>query len=100
MFTCMCLGASLLPQSYQYPNILEGADRIGGQLRGDKECPFSCVNQIWQSSEEGVNVNEGKRCFGVWLPRSALPYCFFHSPQKPYGLSGTVKGGWGSGRGE
>ena len=36
MFTCMCLGASLLPQSYQYPNILEGADRIGGQLRGDR----------------------------------------------------------------
>ena len=29
------------PQSYQYLNLSEGADRIGGQLRGDKKCPFS-----------------------------------------------------------
>ena len=28
-----CLGARLLPQSYQYPNLSEGADRVGGQLR-------------------------------------------------------------------
>ena len=28
-------------QSYQYPNLSEGADHIGGQLRGNKECPFS-----------------------------------------------------------
>ena len=40
-----CLGARLLPQSYQYPNLSEGADRIGGQLRGDKECPFSGVTK-------------------------------------------------------
>ena len=33
----------LLPQSYQYPNLSEGADRVGGQLRGDKECPFRDV---------------------------------------------------------
>ena len=32
-----CLGARLLSQSYQYPNFSEGADRVGGQLRGDKE---------------------------------------------------------------
>ena len=30
----------LLPQSYQYPNLSEGADNVGGQLRGDKEFPF------------------------------------------------------------
>ena len=42
-------------QSYQYPNLSEGTDCVGGQLRGDKECPF---NQIWQSLEEGA----GKRC--------------------------------------
>ena len=24
-----CLGAKLLPQSYQYPNLSEGADRVG-----------------------------------------------------------------------
>jgi len=70
-----CLGARLLPQPYQYPNLSEGADRVGGQLRGDKECLFSGVtkgflwtlstmftyllrNQIWQSLEEGA----GKRC--------------------------------------
>ena len=27
--------------NYQYPNLSEGADRVAGQLRGDKECPFS-----------------------------------------------------------
>ena len=36
-----CLGARLLPQSYQYPNLSEGADRVGGQPRGDKECPYA-----------------------------------------------------------
>ena len=40
-----CLGARLLPQSYQHPNLSEGADRAGGELRGDKECPFSGVNK-------------------------------------------------------
>ena len=32
-----CLGARLLLQSYKYPNLSEGADRVGGQLRGDKD---------------------------------------------------------------
>ena len=32
-----CLDARLLPQSYRYPNLSEGADRVGGQLRGDKD---------------------------------------------------------------
>ena len=40
-----CLGAKLLSQSYQYPNLSEGADRVAGQLRGDKECPFSGVTK-------------------------------------------------------
>ena len=31
---------------YQYPNLSEAADRVGGQLRGDKECPFSGVTKI------------------------------------------------------
>ena len=34
-----CLGARLLPQSYQYQNLSEGADRVGGQLRGEKSAP-------------------------------------------------------------
>ena len=47
-----CLGARLLLQPYQYPNLSEGADRVGGQLRGDKECPFSGVTnsgRVWIS---------------------------------------------------
>ena len=50
-----CLGAMLLPQSYQYPNLSEGADRVGGQLRGDKECPFSGVTKsgrVWRKVPE------------------------------------------------
>ena len=44
-----------LPQSYQYPNLSEGADRVGGQLRGDKECPFSGVTKsgrVWRKVPE------------------------------------------------
>ena len=48
----------LLPQSYQYPNFSEGADRVGGQLRGDKEYPFSGVTK---SLQEGA----GKAMLGV-----------------------------------
>ena len=51
----MCLGARLLPQSYQYGNLLEAADRVAGQLRGDKECPFSDVTKsgrVWRKVPE------------------------------------------------
>ena len=34
-----------LLQTTQYPNLSEGADRVGGQLRGDKERPFSGVTK-------------------------------------------------------
>ena len=49
------LGAKLLPQSYQYPNLSESADRVAGQLRGDKECPFSGVTKsgrVWRKVPE------------------------------------------------
>ena len=49
------LGARLLPQSYQYPNLSEGADRVGGQLRGDKECNYSGVTKsgrVWKKVPE------------------------------------------------
>ena len=52
---CACLGARLLPQSYQYPNLSEGTDRIGGQLRGDKECPLNGVTKsgrVWRKVPE------------------------------------------------
>ena len=38
-----------------YPNLSEGADRVGGQLRGDKECPFSGVTnsgRVWRRVPE------------------------------------------------
>ena len=51
-----CLGGvRLLPQSYQYPNLSGGADRVGGQLRGGKECPFSGVSKsgrVWRKVPE------------------------------------------------
>ena len=50
-----CLGTRLLLQFYQYPNISEGTDRVGGQLRGDKECPFSGVTKsgrVWRKVPE------------------------------------------------
>ena len=40
---------------YQYPNLSEGADRVGGQLRGDKECPFSGITKsgrVWRKVPE------------------------------------------------
>ena len=39
----------------QYPYLSEGAGRVGGQLRGDKECPFSGVTQsgrVWRKVPE------------------------------------------------
>jgi len=45
----------VLGQSYQHPNLSDGADRIGGQLRGDKECPFSGVTKsgrVWRKVPE------------------------------------------------
>ena len=50
-----CFGARLLPQSYQYPNLSEGADCVAGQLRGDEECPFSGVTKsgrVWRKVPE------------------------------------------------
>ena len=52
---CACLGARLLPQSYQCPNLSEGADRVSGQLHGDKECLFSGVTKfgrVWRKVPE------------------------------------------------
>ena len=61
-----CLGAKLLPQSYQYPNLSEGADHVGGQLRGDKECPFSDVTKsgrVWRKvPESGARSVLKMRC--------------------------------------
>ena len=50
-----CFGARLLLQSHYYRNLSEGADRVGGQLRGDKECPFGGVTKsgrVWRRVPE------------------------------------------------
>ena len=42
-------------QSYQYRNLSKGADRVAGQLRGDKERPFSGVTKsgrVWRKVPE------------------------------------------------
>ena len=61
-----CFGARLLLQSYYYLNLSEGTDRVGGQLRGDKECPFSGVTKsgrVWRKvPESGARSVGGKAC--------------------------------------
>ena len=45
----------VLSHNYLYPNLSEGADRVAGQLRGDKECPFSGVTKygrVWRKVPE------------------------------------------------
>ena len=40
---------------YKYPNLSESADRVAGQLRGDKEYPFSGVTKsgrVWRRVPE------------------------------------------------
>ena len=45
------VGSRLFPQCCECPTFsAEGADRVGGQLSGDKEWR----NQFWQSLEEGA----------------------------------------------
>ena len=51
----MYFGTRLLLQSYQYLNRSEGAARFAGQLRGDKEWPFSGVTKsgrVWRKVPE------------------------------------------------
>ena len=56
-------------QSYWYPNLSEGTDRVGGQLHGDKECPFSGVTKsgrvlkkVPESGARSVKEGARKRC--------------------------------------
>ena len=78
----------LFSKSYYYPKLLEGADSVGGQLHGDKECPFRDVTSsgsVWRKVPEcdprsvgfthTVKLMEGRPVavhgFGVWrgMPR-------------------------------
>ena len=54
----------LLPQSCQYPNLSEGADIVGGQLGGNKECPFNGVTssgKVWRKVPESDAQSVGWR---------------------------------------
>ena len=54
MFTCV-LGRLVASIVLSVPKPSEGADRVGGQLRGDKECPFSDVTKsgrVWRKVPE------------------------------------------------
>ena len=53
-------------QSYQYPNLSEGADRVGGQLCGDKRVPLQWRNQFRPSLDQGAE----KRCSECGLPQT------------------------------
>ena len=79
---CACLGSLillwLLPQSYQYPNLSEGTDHVGGQLRGDKEYPrpFSGVTKsgrVWRKVPESDARSVGNQptCPGPGVSSSA-----------------------------
>ena len=50
------MGAILLPQFNHYPNLAEALTAsVHGQLRGDKECPFSGVSRsgrVWRKVPE------------------------------------------------
>ena len=53
LFTCMPgrYVTSIVLSEYQYPNLSESADCVGGQLCGDKKCPFSGVTKsgrVWR----------------------------------------------------
>ena len=54
MFTCV-LWREVASTVILVPEPFEGADRVAGQLRGDKECPFSGVTKsgrVWRKVPE------------------------------------------------
>ena len=66
---CACLDTMLLPQSYQYPNLLECNDSINGKLRRDKERPFSGITNSGSLEEHARK--RCSACTGPWLPISS-----------------------------
>ena len=75
-------------QSYQYPNLSEGADRVGGQLRGDKECPFRGVTKsgrVWrmvpESDARSVVLTNPYRPRTVWARYGARTFPSVQPPR-------------------
>ena len=66
----------------EYPSISEGAGSVGGQLRGDKECPFSGVTKsgtVWRKVPESDEHSEGV----ILADRiSSIPGCIPGQPEE------------------
>ena len=78
----------------RYPNLSEGADRVDGQLRGDKECPFSGVTEygrVWgkvpESDARSVHwkLTVGEKSIAAHGDSNQSEYC----ATLPASLSGT-----------
>ena len=86
-----CLGARLLLQSYQYPHLSDGADHVGDQLRGDKECPFSGVTKsgrVWrkvpESDVRSMSPDLTVQRYYFYLHRLADNYDGTYPPPHPH----------------
>ena len=56
--------------NYYYRHLSEGADRVAGQVRGDKEYPFSGVTKsgrVWRKVPEGDVRSVCNRIFSINL---------------------------------
>ena len=62
---------TLVPNS----NLSESADRVGGQLRGDKEWPLQWRNQFWQSLNEGAGTRRSESHSEHRLPAPSSKLC-------------------------
>ena len=77
---------------FQYPNLSEGADRVGGQLRGDKECPVSRVTKsgrVWRKVPESDARSVGPALFLADTQLSES-LCAFISGEFKYAPCNTV----------
>ena len=88
MFTA-CFGVRLLLQSYQYPNLSECADRVGGQLRGDKECPFSGVTKSGRVCRE-VPESDARSVLFSHTPSLAFRHLSPNSAITGYASDGSL----------
>ena len=75
-----CLGTMLLPQSYYNPNPSKGADCVGGQLHGDKKCPFSGVTKSTRVCRKVPESDARSVCcmlsFIFWVDVGVSGCCF------------------------
>ena len=78
-----------------YPNLSEGADRVGGQLRGDKVCPLSGVTncgtirrKVPESDARSVGVVVA---IGEYVNETVIHYVF---EEKGDGDGGGRGGTW------